>query len=370
MQSYTELAADSIRRSQQALEDLPLAAVGLDAELAAQTAGKTRVVRDPESGANEFQRDLLTDVKAIHDQVIQQKGVIPATLLNMHPWELKATGQHNEGIVVPPCPIADDYVQYVHKSYRRDFSDRWGNFKVQPVWPIMLMRDFAQQHAQWGGIVVYMGDNMPGEQKKHKSGAFDKFFALLDKIGEKLDPDTRKAVQELVQEREAEEKKDRLSESEIWKLIQNANQIRITEYEKYFEEAEQALVLDKANGYRKVTRRHRLVAQWLFHRQYIKTLPTWVTEKKPKGFTPTNCHKCGSEVNLEKGFACVKCNAIYHGIRAYRFGEIGLDSVALKRHTREELDAAGLNQVKTLAEERAEVEAEAESKKGKKEAKA
>lgn len=364
MANYTELAAKSIRLSSQALEDLPLAAAGIDAELASSSGGKVRVVRDPESGANEFQKDLLTDVKAIHDQVQQQGGTVPATLLNMHPWEIKATGQHNEGIVIPPCPIPDDYVQFVQRTYRKDFGDRWGNFKVQPVWPIMLMRDFQQQHANWGGIVTYMGDNAPGQQRKQKSGVFDKLFGIIEKIGDKLDPDTRKAVQEMVQERDAQEKKERLSDSELWKLIQNANEIRISYYEKRFDEAEQAVVMDAKNGYRKITVNDRLIAQWLFHRRRIKTLPTWITEKKPKDFIATNCQKCGSEVTMEKGFACVKCNAIYHGIRAYEFGEIGADHFALKRHTREELDAAGLTSVKTLTEERA--EAEADTKKGKK----
>ncbi len=59
-----------------------------------------------------------------------------------------------------------------------------------------------------------------------------------------------------------------------------------------------------------------------------------------------------AEIDPSKGYACVKCSRVYDGIKSWLDGNRDENTqLALKRHTRAELDAAGLTDVQTLEEE-------------------
>jgi ribosomal protein S27AE len=335
----------------------------VDDEEHAKTRGSrvrdTNRPRDPKTAANEDQAELLTDVKAIFDEVEERGGVQPATALQMHPWPINATGPHNTGIVLPACPLADEFVPFTFKGFRRDFADRGGKFKVTPVWPITILRDFQRQHENWGGIVVYLGDRLPGQAKNRLESTYEKIFSALKKI---TDREVKEILQQEIEAARSEQNKadsEKLSDGEIKNLIVQANDRRILFYESMYQQAEQ-VAADPKENHRKITHMHRMIARWMHQRGRYSVLPRWVSETKPRDFVEKPCPKCGAAVDLDKeghpkGFACVKCNYILDPIRAYEAGEIDAENNALKRATREQLDAIGLKDVLTLVEERADV---------------
>src|SRR5450755_3045457 len=144
-------------KTEKLLQDLPIAARVAGAAVKEHTHGSLDplVSRDPDSSINEEQHELLSDVREIFEQIRMQGGIIPATMLYMHPMGISyspgSSGPHNEGITIDPCPIQSEYVAYVHRTFRRDFGDRWGRFKVRPVWPIEILKDIARQHRSWFG---------------------------------------------------------------------------------------------------------------------------------------------------------------------------------------------------------------------------
>jgi ribosomal protein S27AE len=331
---------------------------GKYAERSRTTVRDTTKPRNPDTALNEDQHELLADVKALFDEVEAAGGVQPATALNMHPWPINATGPHNTGIVLPACPIQDEFIPFTMRTFRRDFADRGGKFKVTAVWPITILRDFARQHESWGGIVVYMGDRLPGQGKKPLEGFYDKLWGVLKKI---TDKEAKEMLQEAIEEgrrEQLENSKRELSDGEIRKLMVQANDRRIMFYESMYQAAEQ-VAADPKENHRKITHQHRMIARWMVQRGRYTILPKWVSETKPRDFVEKPCPKCGASVDLDKqgnpkGFACVKCNYILDPVRAYEAGEIDAENIALKRATREQLDAAGLKDVLTLAEERSE----------------
>jgi hypothetical protein len=376
--------------TEQITEDLPISTAPAAAEVAARSGGKiipsvadmygvkvkdADKPRDPNTAVNEDQHELLADVQEIWNQVEQQGGIVPATMLYMHPWRMEATGPHCHGIEVPACPIEEEYIQFVQRSCRFDFGDRWGKFKVRPVWPIEIMRDFQRQHFSWqggeragGGIVVYMGDHLPGGSKAKVTGFFDRLASVIRKVSE---AEVRKALEAAV---EAERKQQLqraddagISDEEIFRLVKTAKEQQTVFYERSFEYAEQRATEKTKLGYASITPNHRMIAKWLYHRRRIAKLPPWVTETKPLDFVQKFCGKCAAEIDASKGYACAKCGRVYDGIRSWQDGNRDENTMlALRRHTREQLDAVGLNDIPTLEEEmKADAEGSAKGRRGK-----
>lgn len=357
--------------TEQLAADLPLAAIPVSTEVATLSGGKIGVAdkhsaknadipRDPNTAINEDQHELLADVYEIWKQVELQGGVVPATLLNMHPWAIKSSGPHNEGITVPACPPRDEFVQFVQRSPRFDFGDRWGKFKVRPVWPVQIMNDFKRQHfawgggeRPWGGIVVYMGDHLPGTSKQKVGGLFDKLQSIVARLG---DSQAKAALEEALEEQRKEVtaiNESRLSDAEIIRLVASARELQLRAYEESYDKAIQSMASFTANqkgaGY-PITNYQILISQWLFHRGHIAKLPPWVTEKRPRGFKQNLCKKCGVEIS-ESGYACGKCGRIDKPYAAFLDGAVPKDDPAMKRCTRAELDSLGLTDILTLEEE-------------------
>lgn len=344
----------------QLAEDNPLGGTRLSAALQASYGDQIKI----ESARNDDERDLLADTKAIFEQIDQAGGVEPATLINMHPWEIRSTGPHLEGIVVPACPIGQPFLQYVHRDLRIDRADKGGRFAITPVWPIMLMRDVVRQHEQWGGLVAYMGETRLGENRKASSA---------DIIAALLRDEQNEEKRQMLMKLKAQAKDSRYATAgDIKEMMSSAEERQITYYRKRCSQVSGAYASDSKTAFRQITPADRLMARWLHQRGIFANLPQWVVEERPDDYKPMTCVKCGKDVETikvdgilkPKGFACKECGYILDGIRAYEAGEISDEHVSLKRHTRGELDAAGLKHVNTLAEDRAAKE-KAKAKAGK-----
>lgn len=352
-------------------KDLPLAAIPVANEVALASGGRVGIEgadlktqrnadqpRDPNTAVNEDQHELLTDVNEVWTQIAVSGGIVPATLLNMHPWKITATGPHNTGIIIPACPIQDEFIPFVQRTMRMDFGDRWGKFKVRPSWPIEIMNDFKRQHYSWqggespaGGIVVYMGDHLPGQASNRIATANEKLQRIIQRV---TDSELRSQLEAAI---DAERKTNinpqlekRLSDKQIISMIHEAKQQQVMFYEKVFDWAEQRAAEKNKTAWGSVTSMHRQVALWMLHRGRISKLPSWVSERKPLDHVQKHCPRCGSELN-DKGYSCAKCNRVDKPYLAFKDGAIGPDDPALKRCTREELDNLGLVNVKTLDEE-------------------
>lgn len=358
------------------LKDLPMAAVGVNRAVlehskgGAENAVLNTTSRDPDSAINEEQHELLSDVREIFTQVQLQGGVIPATMLYMRPWPITyspgSSGPHNEGISISACPIQDEYVSYVHRSFRRDFGDRWGRFKVKPVWPIQIIDDIAKQHKSmfgedrdWGGVVAYMGDTLPGQKvRAQKVATVGKLTALLQRTS---DPEMKAFIEASIVAQEAPS--SAITEEQIISKIENAMEKQIAAFQNRFEICNGYWSDKSNNGFRSITRVDRQIAQWLAHRKFYAKVPDWVTVKRPIGSAaPKECPKCGAEI-AEKAYACAKCGRVDKPFEAFQDGAITKDDMSLKRCTREQLDALGLKSVLTLEEERMELETSPDDKK-------
>ncbi len=360
--------------TEQILEDLPLSASPAATEVAIRSDGKFGTKhadmsglkeknadrpRHPNTAVNEDQHELLADVQEIWNQVEQQGGIVPSTMLYMHPWRMTATGPHCHGIEVPPCPVEDEYIQFVQRGCRFDFGDRWGKFKVRPVWPIEIMRDFQRQHFSWqsgeraaGGIVVYMGDHLPGGGKTKVASFFDRLQSVIKKVSQS---DIRKDLEQAIEaerKQQLQRSEERASGEDIFRLVKTAKEQQTVFYERSFDYAEQRAAEKSKIGFASITTNHRLIAKWLHYRRRIAKLPSWVTETKPLDFVQKYCTKCAAEIDPSKGYACVKCSRVYDGIKSWLDGNRDENTLlALKRHSRAELDAAGLAETQTLEEE-------------------
>lgn len=349
-----------------------LSAVGVNKAIIEHSGGQVKPVdsRDPDSAINEEQHELLSDVREIFVQVQLQGGIIPATFLYMRPWPINyspgSSGPHNEGISIAACPIADEYMPYVHRTFRRDFGDRWGRFKVKPVWPIQIVQDIAHQHKSmfgedrdWGGIVTYMGDSLPGQQvKARKLATVGKLTELLKST---IDPEMKAFIEASIVAQDAPS--SQITEEQIVSKIETAMEKQVVAFQNRFEICNGYWSDKSNNGFRSITRVDRIIAQWLAHRKFYTKMPEWVTVKRPIGSAaPKDCPKCGAELS-DKGYACAKCGRVDKPYEAFVDGEIKPDHPALKRCSREQLDALGLKEVQTLEEERLELQTSPDDKK-------
>ena len=330
---------------EQMVKDIPMLGRGA-AEVIASTYGKHVQLN---GGRNEVENALLQATRRLFEDIAQRGGVDPASFLNMNPWPIVSTGPLLDGIIIPECPIGQPYVQYVHRDIRVDRAETPGGvFIPSAVWPIVLMRDVLRQHDHlWGGQVVYMGDVRLGDSRRKAVNT----KALLETVLRKTkDEETKLLIEQLASQQAAPD--DRYaSTADVEKMIIDAKAKQIHLYRKRCERVGTTHESDAKTAFRSITPNDRLMARWLHNEGIYPVLPKWVTQERPDDYKPKACSKCGADVDL-KGFGCPKCNYIYDGIKAFQAGEVDKSHVSLKRHTREELDAAGLGDILTLEEER------------------
>jgi hypothetical protein len=314
------------------------------AEAVAGTYGKHVSLN---GGRNEAEHAVLSAVKKVFDDIAERGGVDPASFLNMHPWSIYSTGPLLDGISIPECPIGQPFTQFVHKDVRIDYAETpSGIYSPSAVWPIVLMRDILRQHEQWGGMVVYMGDVRLGESKRKPSAQ-----SIVDQLLRDEKNEDKRALLEQLYAQQAVVDTRYASSAEVGKLMAKAEADQIAYYRKRCNQVGVTYESDTKTAFRSIMPNDRLMARWLFHRGIYATLPKWVTQERPDDYKPKGCAKCGKDVD-PKGFACPACNYIHDGIKAFVAGEVDEAHVSLKRHTRAELDAAGLTHVLTLEEER------------------
>lgn len=345
-------------RIQQLMDDVPMA----NRQVAENVAGSYGKHVSLNGGRNEAEHAVISAVKKVFDDIADRGGVDPASFLNMHPWPIWSTGPLLDGISIPECPIGQPFMQFVHKDVRIDYAETpSGIYSPSAVWPIVLMRDIMRQHEQWGGMVVYMGDVRLGESKRKPSAQ-----AIVDQLLRDEKNEEKRALLEQLHAQHSVVDTRYASSAEVSKMIEKADAERITYYRKRCNKVGLDYESDARTGFRSVMPNDRKMALWLHHRGIYPTVPKWVTQERPDDYKPKGCAKCGKDVD-PKGFACPACNYIHDGIKAFQAGEVDEAHVSLKRHTRAELDAAGLTQILTLAEER-EPEAKKAKAKGPKEA--
>jgi hypothetical protein len=259
----------------------------------------------PTVGVNEDEEEKLSEVRKVHRRMSEQ-GTIPATLLNLHPWQVRAQGVHCMYTEIEACPIGEAYKQHIFNTYKIDIEDKGGRFGADVVTPITLARDFLNQHIplKWGGLVVYMGDHRPGER-----------------------PETR--------------------EEEL-KMLDKAKREQVRFYKGLYQQAEAEFHVPSRAGLRNITSMHRLATQYLMHYHMVKMVPAWLSETRDEETILAHCPSCGAEPNAD-AFKCT-CGYVVDAYRAFQLGEIEDEHHSLRRLTREQLDQLGLKHVKTMDE--------------------
>jgi hypothetical protein len=268
-----------------------------------------REVIVPTQGRNEEEDEKLAEVRKVHRRMAEA-GVIPATIVNLLPWEVQGTGVHlmYSDMTVPRCPIGQAYELKIIRAYKIDIEDKGGRFGADVVTPIGMANDIVRQlqPQKRGGIFHYMGDHLPGENPKTR----DREMKDWDKA-----------------------KKD---------MIRHFRQL-YREAESFYQQTSRRGLLNIVEG-------HRMACQWLLHFRFVSEVPAWLTATREEGDVPDSCPGCGQEPG--GGFQCTNCGYITQPLAAFEAGEIEDDHQALRRLSREELDSVGLDYVMTKAEYR------------------
>lgn len=269
-----------------------------------------REVIIPVQGRNEEEDEKLAEVRKVHRRMAEA-GVIPATIINLLPWEVQGQGRYlmYSDMTVPRCPIGQAYEMKVISSYKIDIEDKGGRFGADVVTPIALVNDIVKQlQAQKrGGLFHYMGDHKPGENPKTR----DVELKAMDKAKKQM----------------------------------------VLYMKQKYREAEGFYQQPSRRGLSNITEEHRLSCMWLLHYRFISVQPAWLTASREEGDVPDACPSCGDEAG--GGFACGKCGYIFDPMAAYEAEEIGDDHQSLRRLSREQLDSLGLDYVLTKDEFRA-----------------
>lgn len=317
---------------------------GAAASLASQYGGDVKL-----TGRNEDETALLGATRRLFEDIQERGGVDPASFLNMHPWDIYSTGPLQAGIVIPMCPIGQPYLQFVQKDIRVDRAETPGGiFIPSAVWPIILMRDAMRQHETWGGMVVYMGDLRLGAGKSKVANSRMLLETLLSRT---KDEDTRLLIEQLAAQQQAEPDARYASERDVMRMIADAEGKQVQYYKRRCTLVDGIYAGDKGKAYMSISSQDRQMARWLHHRGIHASLKPWVTEERADDYKPKKCAKCGTDCD-PAFYSCQKCGRVHDGIKAYLDGDIDISNIALKRHTREELDKAGLQGVETIAEMR------------------
>jgi hypothetical protein len=267
------------------------------------------------------------------EQRLRLMGVVPTTVLNMNPYQLKLNSTLVGDIVIAPCPKGRPYSVTVLRQVRwsrEDDSDGIGN--PIPWVPIHYAREFEDTYYLNGGVVVYQGD------------------------GEKVDPATQAAKDPAIQ-RNMEAAKARL-------LAFAREKVR---------EANNEFNTPNRVGARNINDIHRSLAA-LLHDETGQELPVWIEKVPGQHGLGFKCKQCAAVPNSE-AILCPNCGYVLDPRKAFEIGSIDIEDVSLTRLERPELEAMGISELieETVSERNERIRDEAAAKrkgKGKGEGKA
>lgn len=264
------------------------------------------------SGRNDEEDEKLQEVQKVHRRM-SEVGTLAATVVNMLPWPVQASGIHlmYDDMRIPACPIDQPYILKVISIYKVDLEDKGGRFGADVVTPIAMANDIVRQMQPMkrGGMFQYVGDHRPGEN-----------------------PNPVKREWEL-------------------KQMDLMKRMMVKHFRIKYREAEAYYQQNNRRGLMNIVDEHRLSTQWLLYHRLLTTQPTWLTATREEADVPDSCSSCGQETGA--GFGCSNCGYILNPMAAFLAEEIEDDHQSLRRLTREQLDELGLNYVQTSAEYRA-----------------
>lgn len=303
--------AAEVARREQFASHYPVIASAIDNAILNNLPGdvNSREVIIPTAGRNDEEDEKLAEVRKVHKRMAESR-TIPATIVNLLPWEIQAQGVHlmYSDMTIPRCPIGQAFELKVIRTYKIDIEDKGGRFGADAVTPIALANDIIQQlrPQKRGGLFQYLGDHVLGENPKTRDDEM--------------------------------------------KALDRAKKEMVRYFRQLFREAEGFYQQSSRRGLVNIVEGHRLACQWLLHFRYITQVPAWLTATREEGDVPDACPSCGTEAG--GGFSCGACGYIFDPAAAYQAEEIEDDHQSLRRLSREELDGLGLDYVMTKDEYR------------------
>lgn len=254
----------------------------------------------------------IRKVEAIEGR-LKQTGIVPVTLLNMNPYELKLNSVLIGDIVIPPAPKGRPYSVTVLKEVRFDSCEGTDgdNFPVE-VHPIQQAREFEKAHWGHGGLMIYKGD---GSKE-------DPALTL------KKDPALQRNFEEAYQ-RMIGYMREQVIEATSWYNSPNA--------------IEKKAIQDK----------HRDFAM-ILHDQTGEELPPWVQKQPGKFGLGKACEVCGTVPN-STAFICPNCGEVLDPEKAFFEMKIDRTHQALAKLSRAKLNEMGITKddIPETKEERA-----------------
>jgi len=273
---------------------------------------------------SESEQALMDAVAEMHE-FVRQIGVQPVTVVSLWPIPLYSSGPHVSHLVVPSCPIGQEFVTFKIEAYGTDVQDKGGRFDVKPIMPIVLARDILQQHSKTNtlireGVVIYMGDHAPNQKN------------LAD--------------------------------------INEARKKLVKHMKKLVEDANGQWVRGGKNS-NVITDVHRQAAEYLLHYRFLAKKPDWMITAREQQDIVALCLNCGAEPKTKTAVQCAACGYIVNPEQGYINGDVSASTPegkrALSRLSREKLKSLGISElIEETVEERKlreQAEAKATSKK-------
>lgn len=232
------------------------------------------------------------------DTMLERIGVQPWSVINCNPYPLNINGVVHRSLVgedgnqVPPCPVGSPFVQKV--IYNVEYSnldqgaglDDVDNITPEPCEPGLLAQEYFAKYGQYGGVIIYAGDEPPDT------------------------PGLRKVLGDARQ-------------------VRNKNLIRkVREAESMWAEGDGARK-------KEVTEVHRGAAAMLLYEKILKKEPVWLIADINSDLLPDPCPGCGAIP--EPGAAiCKNMDYVFRPVDAYMNSIIKYEDTSLDRLTVEE----------------------------------
>lgn len=269
-------------------------------------------------------RPLDTDSQRRLDQFwrqIRMNRPAPATVINLHPWELFfiSTNPFLRGIRVPPCqpgePFAYHHIRTVSadKSYKED-----GTFEFAAVLPIQkacqFLVAFADPETYGGGVLVYEGDQHPNNMKQVETYGPNGSLNVT-KVNGYEEGDEGEKIPVVI---------DHPIRRDLHEMITQQRLLRNEHYLRQMDVANELYGSKEPKARREVTKspKYKLMARMLDSEGLLpKECETWAllapgTEPVQEPAVPVElCKRCGAA--LTGGYACGACNNIIDPLAAY-----------------------------------------------------
>src|SRR5271170_663851 len=140
--------SDELSRREEFAKLYPDIARGIERDVASNLPNEidAREILIPAQGRNEEEDEKLAEVRKVHRRMAEA-GVIPATIVNLLPWEVQGQGAYlmYADMTVPRCPIGQDFIVKTIKTYKIDIEDKGGRFGADVITPIAMANDIIRQ---------------------------------------------------------------------------------------------------------------------------------------------------------------------------------------------------------------------------------